>query len=123
MTGTASERIGSHLRATFNANYFSSLVVQQRYQQDIYNATNRSRVIGANLQGNWGAQTVSVTVDRSETLNNDVSSYVYGSKPRILLGRGEKKIPAIPVYDGAKIRICRIDPAGDLRRANVTTAA
>ena len=58
--------------------------MQQRYQQDIYNATNRSRVIGANLQGNWGAQTVSVTADRSETLNNDVSSYVYGSKPEWL---------------------------------------
>jgi LPS-assembly protein len=102
VTGTASEKIGSHLRATFNANYFSSLVVQQRYQQDIYNATNRSRVIGANLQGNWGAQTVSVTADRSETLNNDVSSYVYGSKPRILLGRGEKKIAKLPLYYGAK---------------------
>jgi len=102
ITGTASQRIGSHLRATFNANYFSSLVVQQRYQQDIYNATNRSRIIGANLQGNWGAQTISFTADRSETLNSDVSSYVYGSKPRILLGRGEKKIPAIPVYYGAK---------------------
>jgi LPS-assembly protein len=108
VTGTASEKINSHLRATFNANYFSSLVVQQRYQQDIYNATNRSRIIGANLQGNWGAQTVSVTADRSETLNNDVSSYVYGSKPRVLLGRGEKKIHALPLYYGAKFEYVQL---------------
>ena len=102
VTGVASEKIGSHLRASFNANYFSSLVVQQRYQQDIYNATNRSRNIGANLQGNWGAQTLSVTTDRQETLTNDVSSYVYGSRPRVLLSRGEKRIPGLPVYYGAK---------------------
>ena len=101
VTGVASEKIGSRMRASFDANYFSSLVVQQRYQQDIYNATNRSRSIRANLQGTWGPHSISVTSDRSETLNSDVSSYVYGSLPRVTLSRAEKKIPAVPVYYGA----------------------
>jgi LPS-assembly protein len=101
ITGLATERINSHLRATFDANYFSSLIVQQRYQQDIYNATNRSRSIRGNVQGNWGPHTISVTTDRSETLNNEVSSSVYGSTPRVTLARGEKSIPGIPLYYGA----------------------
>ena len=81
--------------------------MQQRYQQDIYNATNRSRSLRANLQGNWGPHTISVTADRSETLNSDISSYVYGSLPRVTLARGEKRIPGDPGVLRRELRIRR----------------
>ena len=42
------------LRAQANANYFSSLATQQRYQQDVYQATTRQRNFDATLTGSWG---------------------------------------------------------------------
>ena len=101
LQGSLSQQIGKHMRAAINANYFSSLQAQQRYQQDVYNATNRSRSTAANLQGTWGANTVGVTAERSETFTSDISSSVYGSMPRVAYSRGEQRIfSGIPLYYG-----------------------
>jgi LPS-assembly protein len=100
LQGTLTQQINKHLRAAINANYFSSLAIQQRYQQDIYNATNRSRSMGANLQGAWGANNVSFTADRSETFTSNTTSSVYGSAPRLLYSRSEKRIGELPIYFG-----------------------
>ena len=40
-----------------NADYFSSIVSQQRYQQDIARATNRNARFGGNVTGSWSATT------------------------------------------------------------------
>jgi len=103
ITGSLMQAITKHVRLTGNANYFSSLVSQQRYQQNIYAATNRTRSFGINAVGNWGAETISATVDRNETfagVNSD-NSNVVGSLPRISFSRAEKKIGDLPIYYGA----------------------
>jgi LPS-assembly protein len=102
VNGNMMQAIGPHLRLTGNANYFSSLVAQQRYQQNLYAATQRTRSFGINAVGNWGANTVSGTVDRNEIFAGDATdnSNVTGSLPRITFSRGEKKIGDLPVYFG-----------------------
>ena len=102
ITGSLQQALSPHLRLTGTANYFSSLVSQQRYQQNFYAATNRTRSFGVNATGNWGANTVSGTVDRNETFANATSddSNVIGSLPRVTFSRGEKRIGDLPIYYG-----------------------
>ena len=100
VNGTVLQTLPAHLRLTGSANYFSSLIAQQRYQQNIYAATNRTRNFGVNLSGNWGANSLSTTLDRNETFTNDADSTVFGNNPRVTFSRGEKQIPGIPVYFG-----------------------
>jgi hypothetical protein len=76
------------------------VVAQQRYQEGIYAATNRTRAFGVNLSGNWGANSVSGTVDRNETFTTDSDSTVFGSRPRLTYSRGEKSIGGLPIYFG-----------------------
>jgi len=100
INGTMSQALPGHLRATAHANYFSSLVSQQRYQQNIFDATNRSRNFGGNVIGSWGANTISSTLERDEIFNNATDSIVSGTLPRVNYTRAEQKLPDIPVYVG-----------------------
>lgn len=101
ITGSMSQPLPDHLRVSGNVNYFSSLVAQQRYQQDIYAATNRTRQYGANLLGNWSLFTLSGTFNRSEVFYGDTSSTVVGSTPQITITRPERPIGKLPIYVGA----------------------
>ena len=100
VNGTVMQQLPLNLRLTGNANYFSSLVAQQRYQQEIYAATNRTRAFGVNVAGNWGTHSLSATVDRNETFTNDRDSTVFGSRPRLTYSRAEKPIGKLPIYFG-----------------------
>jgi len=101
ITGTVLQQLPARLRLTGNANYFSSLIAQQRYQQNITAATNRTRSFGVNLAGNWGANSVSGTLDRNETFSSDTNYTIAGSRPRINYTRSEKRIAGLPIYVGA----------------------
>src|SRR4051812_24504521 len=84
ITGTVLQQLPARLRLTGNANYFSSLVAQQRYQQGLYAATNRNRSFGVNLAGSWKGNSISGTVDRNETFTNDTDTTINGSLPRLV---------------------------------------
>src|SRR5262249_41680508 len=102
INGSVQQSMSQHMRLTGTANYFSSLVSQQRYQQSIYAATNPTRSFGLNALGNWGANTISGTVERNEPFA-DVNSEdwnVIGSLPRVTFSRGEKRIGSLPIYFG-----------------------
>ena len=101
VNGNVLQQLPAHLRLSGNANYFSSLVSQQRYQQNVFAATNVQRTFGANVSGNWGANNISGTVERSEIFTTDTTSNVTGSFPRIHYSRAEKPIGGLPLYFGA----------------------
>ena len=100
VNGTLSQALPGSLRATAHANYFSSLVAQQRYQQNIAQATNRTRNFGGNLIGSWGASTASVTLERDEVFTDATDSIVGGTLPRVNYSLAEQKIPDLPLYFG-----------------------
>ncbi len=101
VNGSVLQQLPASLRLSGNANYFSSLVSQQRNQTNLFAATNVQRTFGANVSGNWGANSVSGTVDRSEIFTTDTSSNVTGSLPRLHYSRAEKPIAGLPIYFGA----------------------
>ena len=101
VTGGLSQQLPLGLRAQGSANYFTSLVTQQRYQQDVYQATQRQRSFGGNVTGNWGGYSLSGRVDQTDYFDNDDTLTRTGSLPRITVSRGERQIGKSPVYFGA----------------------
>jgi LPS-assembly protein len=118
VTGTVMQQLPANLRLSGSANYFSSLVAQQRYQQNIFAATNRTRAYGVNVAGSWGANSISGSVERNETFSNDTDSTVYGSLPKISYSRGEKQIGTLPVYFGSNV-----DFVTHVRKGSTATAS
>ncbi|MEO5895963.1 MAG: putative LPS assembly protein LptD [Vicinamibacterales bacterium] len=90
---------GLHLRA--DADYFSSLRTQQRYEQNVYQATNRRRGFGANITGNWSEYVLSGTVDQRDTFDTATRLVRYGSRPRVTISKGERAVGKSPIYLGA----------------------
>jgi LPS-assembly protein len=103
ITGSVMQQLPARLRLSGNANYFSSLVAQQRYQQNIAAATNRNRNFGINIAGSWKGNSISGTIDQNETFSSGsgTDSTINGSLPRVSFSRGESKLGGSPVYFGA----------------------
>jgi LPS-assembly protein len=98
--GGMAQRLPLNLRARANANYTTSIVSRQRYQQDIYQSTNRRRNLGGNLSGSWSAYSISVTADKNDYFQDATSFQTTGSLPRISFSRGEQAIGSAPLYFG-----------------------
>jgi LPS-assembly protein len=100
LMGDVAQRLPAGLFARASTNYFSSITTEQRYQQDIYRATDRRRHFGGNLSGNWGAYSLSATLDRHDTFYGEDTFVTNGSFPRVSLSRGERPIGGLPAYFG-----------------------
>jgi LPS-assembly protein len=100
IVGTVLQQLPANLRLSGNANYFSSLLSQQRSQQNVIAATNVTRTFGVNVAGNWKGNNVSGTVERSEYFTSDTNSNITGSLPRIHYSRAETAIGSLPLYFG-----------------------
>src|SRR6266542_4170980 len=100
VVGDMTQRLPFNWRARGNANYASSIVTQQRYNQNITQSTNRTRRLGSNLSGSWNAYSVSVTADRNDYFNNATSFQTSGSLPRVSVTRSETPIRKLPIYFG-----------------------
>ncbi len=100
IVGDMAQRLPHNFQARANANYYTSIVTQQRYNQDLYQATNRSRRLGGNLSGAWREYSIGVTADRNDYFSNETSFTTTGSLPRITVMRGEHAIGRSPLYFG-----------------------
>ena len=117
VNGSLVQSLPQGLRAQANANYFSSLATQQRYQQDVYQATTRQRNYEAALTGSWGATTLSARAEQRDYFDNNETLTRTGSLPRINLSQSERPIGGGPVYFGASgeyVNIIRSTRVGDL---------
>ena len=90
ISGSMAQHLPAGWRATGNANYFSSLIAQQRYQQNVFAATNTTRSFNAGVSGTFDKINVTGSIDRSEYFSgaNGTSSNLFGSLPRIQASRG-----------------------------------
>jgi LPS-assembly protein len=85
-------------RLTANVDYFSSITVQQLYQQDLYQATRRTRNWGAATTSSWSGFMLSSAFNRYEVFLNESSSHVEGARPRLMLTRSSTQLGRTPVY-------------------------
>ncbi len=121
VNGSLVQALPLGLRAQANANYFSSLATQQRYQQDVYQATTRQRSFDSALTGSWGGTTLSARAEQRDYFDNNQTLTRTGSLPRINLSRAQKPIGGTPIYFGANaeyVNILRSTRVGDVEVTN-----
>jgi LPS-assembly protein len=90
--GTMSQMLTPRWRARGRADYFSSLEVQQTYNQNIYEASRRQRVFSGSVTGAWREYNIVGTFDRSEYFYGTTSSSVRGGTPRLMVNRNERPL-------------------------------
>jgi LPS-assembly protein len=83
LTGNAVHTFGTATRARLRLDYFSDLLTQQLYQQNVYQATRTTRVIDGGLSSTLGPVALSGQYQRSESFSTATRSTVYGGTPRI----------------------------------------
>lgn len=119
VNGGLTEAFGSHIRARARVSYFSSLEVQQTYNQDILQASQSTRTLGGSVTGTWGVYNINGSIDRTEYLYAATDqSVLYGAMPRISGGRAERPIGDSPLYfsvAGEYARLLRESRQGDDR--------
>ena len=120
--GDLSQRLPGTFSLRGNADYFSSVVTQQTYQQDIHRATNRTRRFGVNLAGTIGQYQISATADRNDYFYTATQLTTYGTMPRVTISRAERPLGRTPIYFGASgeyvtlLRSSEIDGVKDPQR-------
>jgi LPS-assembly protein len=82
----ATQTIARGLRARARVDYFSDVVSQQLYHQNLYDASRRSRIIQGAVSGAWGPYNASVAYDHNELFNDEHRSFLYGNTPRAAAG-------------------------------------
>jgi LPS-assembly protein len=100
IVGDMAQRLPGHFQARANANYYTSIVTKQQYNQDLYQSTSISRRLGANLSGAWKAYSIGVTADRNDYFSSETSFTTTGSLPHITVLRSEHAIGKSPLYFG-----------------------
>lgn len=91
------------LKASGRVDYFSSLVAQQQYNANIYQASQVSRTYGGGVAGTYGSYTVSGALDRNEYFYSAQTSVVSGSWPRFSFSRAERPLGNLPLYTSVSV--------------------
>ena len=119
LRGDARHQITSNITGRASIDFFSDVTVQQTYNNNIFEASNRERSMSGNIAGSWGTYQLSGTFDANETFFGDESATLWGGGPRISFGQGQQEIPGTPFYysfDTEYVRLLRrttFDPGGD----------
>jgi hypothetical protein len=78
--------------------YFSDVLTQQLYHQNIYQASRRSRLIEAGVSDVFGPLSTTLLYQRNETFDGSTSSVLYGATPRASAIFAPQQILGSPVY-------------------------
>jgi LPS-assembly protein len=100
INGDLVQNLGGGLRARGYADYFSSISSQQRNQQNVFHATNRTRRFGGNISGNWSEWVLNATLEQRDIFDGPTRLTRDGNLPRFSLSRGERAIGKSPLYFG-----------------------
>jgi LPS-assembly protein len=100
INGDLVQNLGGGFRARGYVDYFSSIESQQRNQQNVFHATNRTRRYGTNISGNWREYVLNGTLEQREIFDGPTRLSRDGSLPRFTVSRGERPIGKSTLYFG-----------------------
>jgi LPS-assembly protein len=83
IAANATQQFGRSTRGRLRIEYFSHLLTQQLYYQNVYQATRRSRVIDGGISSSLGPLAMSAQFQRTESFNDERRSTTYGGTPRL----------------------------------------
>ena len=98
--GSLTQELPAGFRAGAYADYTSSISARSLYDQNIYNATNPSSTINANISGAIKGWQIGSQYARSEIFYPDGTSSLTGASPRINVSHAEQPIGNTPIYWG-----------------------
>jgi LPS-assembly protein len=99
--GNLNHSLTRSIRARGRVEYFTDLVTQQLYHQNLYSASQNRRLIEGGLTGGFGPLMTSVLYQRSELFTSDTSSQLYGSEPRVSINLAPQRLFNSPIYTSA----------------------
>jgi LPS-assembly protein len=109
-------------RMTASIDYFSSVQVQQLYQQSLFESSKRTRNWSVSTISSWSGFTASSGVSRNEIFLTQAESQIEGARPRFNLSRTATKLGAAPVYVSGHLDVLNLQrefrrelPSGDAR--------
>ena len=108
--GSANQALPLRFRARGQVDYFSSIVTNQTFNTNVYDAARNQRSYGGNVVGTFSSFSLNGTFDRTEWFNTTTSSGVVGSSPRISLTRSERPLfQGSSIYFGASSEYAHLD--------------
>jgi len=97
-TGAVTQALGGNARARMRLDYFSDVLTQQLYHQNIYDASRRQRLIEAGASDIFGPLSTTVLYQRNETFNSQTTSFLYGATPRVSGVLAPQQLFGAPIY-------------------------
>ena len=96
--GTAVHAVSQRLRARARVDYFTDVASQQLLQQNLYQATQRNRIIEGSLTAGLGRISTTALYQRNEVFNSSTSTVAYGSTPRLSASVAPQRLFDSPIY-------------------------
>ena len=98
--GGISQALPNGFRLTGNANYFTDLLAEQLYQQNLYRATERQRSFSASISGTVRRVRLTATMEQRDRFFGLQDAAREGTLPRVSLSLGDRPIGRSRVYFG-----------------------
>jgi LPS-assembly protein len=98
LAGSATHVFHRTVRARARVDYFTDIVSQQLYHQNVYLASRRSRLIEGSLSAGLGPLSTSVLYQRSEAFGDAGRTHLYGSTPRVYVSLSPQRLFGAPIY-------------------------
>jgi lipopolysaccharide assembly outer membrane protein LptD (OstA) len=102
LRGGINQALPRGFRFSGSANYFTDADTQQRYEQNVFNSTNRNRYIGGTLSGAHRRYRFDTTVEQTDTYYGLSSATRSGRAPVAQFNLAAAPIGRSRVYFGAK---------------------
>ena len=98
--GDLVQQLPGRFRAGAQVRYFSDLNVEQLYNYNPYDYTNRQSTINANISGQIAGLQLGAAYARAKHFYSDRYFALTGSSPRVTVSRAEQTIGRLPIYWG-----------------------
>jgi hypothetical protein len=108
VSGNVTQELPAGLRARGRVDYFSDIVAQQLYNNNLYQQTFSTRSIGAGVSGAWSGLSVSGNYQRNESFFNTNDSFVSGQAPGVIASFTGRRIARLPLYASANVGASRV---------------
>ena len=96
--GAVTQALGGTARARMRLDYFSDVLTQQLYHQNIYDASRTNRLIEAGVNDVFGPLSLTGLYQRNESLSGNTNSFLYGFTPRVSAQIAPQQLFGAPVY-------------------------
>ena len=98
VSASMTQVLGTRLRARARVDYFSDVVSQQLFNQNLFQATRQTRLVEAGLSGTFGPLQASAQYQRNELFSNRQDTVLFGSTPRLTADLAQQRLFGSTVY-------------------------